>query len=69
VSALARRGSLEQVNAAIDNVIQNVNAAKDTETLDAMEDVRLQQALFYRGQVRNNQQLQADLGVYAKNIF
>jgi hypothetical protein len=68
-SALARRGSLAQMNDAINTLVKKAKAATDPAEQDAMEGVRLTQSLFYRGQVRDNRKLQADLGSYASGIF
>jgi hypothetical protein len=69
VSWAARRGSLEDVNEALDTLVAKVNAVTDPAAQDQLEDARLQQQLFYRGQVRRDKQLEDDLGTFAKGIF
>jgi hypothetical protein len=69
VSWAARRGSLEEVNEALDTLVTQVNAVTDPAAKDQLEDARLQQQLFYRGQVRKNKQLEDDLGTFSAKIF
>lgn len=58
----ARNGTLEEVNGAISDLIQKVSLITDPVLKDDMEGIRLAQQQFYRGWVRNDKQLQTDLG-------
>jgi hypothetical protein len=69
VSWAARRGTIEEVNGALDTLVEKVNTVTDPAIKDELEDARLQQQLFYRGQVRKNKQLEDDLGSFSKGIF
>ncbi len=68
-SAAARDGTLQEVNAAISDLVKKAAKTTDPALKDALEDIRHEQALFYSGQVKKNKNLQADLGSYAAGIF
>lgn len=69
VVSAARRGTLQEVNDALNDVVQAVNTTTDPVLKDQIEGARLQEQLFYRGWVRNNKQLETALGSYGQKIF
>lgn len=65
----ARKGTLEDVNEAINAVMEKVNAASGPGLKREIETARLKQALMYAAQVENNGQLKTDLGSFSTRVF
>jgi hypothetical protein len=66
---VARSGKLTRLNSEIDNLLKTAQEMTDPVLQDCMAGVRLTQQQFYRGWVRDNTQLQIDLGSYSSKIF
>ncbi len=66
---MARNGTAQDLNNAIDDLLEKINAETNPDTKEELENARLKQQLLYRGRVKNNPSLKSDLGSFSAGVF